>query len=406
MKKINSYKFRIYPTPEQEIELFKTIGAARKTYNLILGEYQELYDSCKSGKLDKKEHSKKRRSLNPSFFSNQEEYAYLKEVDSTALKYAKRQVDRAYSNFFAGRAGFPNFKSKNRSKWSYTRCRAGKGVKNLRLEKGGKLVLPKISGEVKTVVSQNPVGTLVSATITKTRSNKWFASLQYEHHTTVPVSPETIAEITNPIGIDMGIKDLAVTSAGEVFQNAKHAYRAKRKLANIDRSLARKRERAKRDGRKLENCKNYQKTKIARARAYEKVTNQREDLLHKISSALLESHDFVALEDLSSSDLMKDHKVAFAVVDASWYRFFTFLEYKAKSQGKVVFKIDRYYASTQICSNCEEKTGPKGFSGLKTREWTCTSCGSVHDRDVNAAINILKMALKEFDRWDNGATTL
>lgn len=396
MKKINSYKFRIYPTPEQETQLFKTIGAARKTYNLFLDKYQEMYNCYKDGKLDRKEYNRKKNSLNHSFFSHQEEHFYLKEVDSTALKYAKKHVDQAYNNFFAGRAEFPNFKARNHSKWSYTTCRAGKKTRNLRLEKGGRLSLPKVKGSIKTVISKNPVGTLVSATITKTRSNKWFVSLQYEHHTTIPVYPETITEITNPVGVDMGIKDLAITSSGEIFHSAKHAYAAKKKLANIDRSLARKRERAKKDGRKLEDCQNYQKARIARARAYEKVVNQRKDLLHKISSSLLESYDFIALEDLSSSNLMKNHKMAFAIADVSWYKFFTFLAYKAKDQGKIVFKIDRYYASTQICSYCEKRTGPRGLSGLNTREWTCSSCNIVHDRDINAAINILRIALEEF----------
>lgn len=393
----NSYKFRIYPTPEQEEVLFKTIGCARKIYNLMLDKYNELYSQYKSGVLSKKEYNKQKAALNPSYFKRQKEFNYLSEVDSRAVNYAHKNVNKAFNNFFHGRANKPQFKSKNKSKWSYRTCRMSRTSKGLRLENGGKLYLPKMPrSPIKVVVSQNPVGTLVSATIEKTRSHKWFVSLMYEHHITAPVYPKTVQEMTNPVGIDMGIKDLAITSNGEVFENLRHAYKAKKKLAKLDRALSRKREQAKKDGRKLEECKNYQKTKIKRARAYEKVKNQREDALHKITTQLVKTHDFVAVENLSASNLMKHHHFAFAVADVSWNSFFTKLKYKARRQGAVVHTIDRYYASTQTCSSCGERSGPRGQAGLSVREWTCAYCTSTHDRDVNAAKNILAQGLTEF----------
>lgn len=258
------------------------------------------------------------------------------------------------------------------------------------------MVLPKILGRVKTVVSRNPKGVLISATITKTRSNKWFVSLQYEHHAKATIFPDTIGNMANPIGIDMGIKDLVITSEGQVFQNAKYAYKSKKELARLDRSLSRKREQAKKDGRDLEECKNYQKCKVKRARVYEKVKNQREDVLHKTTAMLIKNHDFIAVENLSASNLMKNHNLAFAIADVSWNSFFTKLKYKAERNGKIVQPINRFYASTQVCSNCNIKTGPKGLSQLNVRRWACKSCGSTHDRDINAATNILYKGVEDF----------
>src|SRR5699024_10692555 len=248
-------------------------------YNLLLESYNKLHVDYKEGKISQSEYKSSRTSLNPAFYK--EEFEFLKEVDSTALKYSHKNVNQAFNNAFAGRANFPNIKSKSKSKWSYTTCRASKNARNLRLEKGGWLVLPKIPGRVRITVSKNPKGVLVSATVTKTRSGKWFVSLSYEQHLKAPVFIDTLGCMANPIGLDLGIKDLAITSEGEVFNNPKYAYRAKKKLARIDKSLSRKREQAKKDGRKLEDCKNYQKQKIKRARAHEKVKNQREDGLHK-----------------------------------------------------------------------------------------------------------------------------
>ena len=396
MKKIMSYEFRIYPTQEQEEQLFKTIGCARLTYNLFLDSYNKLYADYKNGILTEKGYKEAKKGLLVSTFKKDENYAFLKEVDSIALGYSYRHTTQALSNFYKGHANFPNFKSKSKSKWSYTTCRASKNAKNLRLEKGGWLVLPKIPGRVKTSVSRNPKGVLVSATITKNRSGKWFVSLSYEQHVEAPVFIDTLGSMANPIGLDLGIKDLAITSDGDVFENPKHASKAKEKLARIDKSLFRKREQAKKDGRKLEDCKNYKKQKVKRARAHEKVKNQREDGLHKATSTLIKTHDFVAAEDLSASNLMKNRKLAFALGDVSWHGFLVKLKYKAERNGKTIQVIDRFFASTQLCSECNEKSGPRGFPQLNVREWTCSNCGATHDRDVNAAKNILAKGIKDF----------
>lgn len=396
MKQIMSYEFRIYPTQGQEEQLFKTIGCARLIYNLFLDSYNKLHADYKNGILTEKGYKEAKKRLLVSTFKKDENYSFLGEVDSIALGYSYRHITQALGNFYKGHANHPNFKSKSKSKWSYTTCRASKNAKNLLLEKGGWLVLPKIPGRVKTSVSRNPKGVLVSATITKARSGKWFVSLSYEQHVEAPVFTDSLGCMANPIGLDMGIKDLAITSEGEVFDNPKHAYRAKKKLAREDRSLSRKREQAKKDGRKLKDCKNYQKQKVKRARAHEKVKNQREDGLHKVTSTLVKNHDFVAVENLSASNLMKNHKLAFALGDVSWHSFLVKLKYKAERSGKTIQVVDRFFASTQLCSECEEKSGPCGFSQLNVREWTCSNCGTTHDRDVNAAKNILSKGVKDF----------
>ena len=396
MKYINSYKFRIYPTSEQEEQLFKTIGCARLMYNLFLNSYNKLYADYKKGILTEKEYKETKKRLLVSTFKKDENYSFLGEVDSIALGYSYRHTTQALSNFYKGHTNPPNFKSKSKSKWSYTTCRSSRNARNLRLEKGGWLVLPKIPGRVKISVSRNPKGVLVSVTITKTRSGKWFVSLSYEQHIEAPVFIDNLGCMTNPIGLDLGVKDLAITSDGKIFNNPKHARRAKKKLARIDKSFSRKREQAKKDGRKLEDCKNYQKQKVKRARAHENVKNQREDGLHKATSTLIKNHDFVAVEDLSASNLMKNHKLAFSISDASWCSFLVKLKYKAERNGKTIQVIDRFYASTQLCSECEEKSGPCGLPQLNVREWTCEGCGVTHDRDVNAAKNILAKGIKDF----------
>ena len=385
----NSYRFRIYPTAEQEDILFCTIGCARRVYNLTLSTYQDLYEAYSNEDIDKGTYRVLRRSIVPSIYT--EDNPYLSDVDSLALNYAKRNCDAAYSNFFNGKADFPKYKSRNSAKWSYTTSRASKKSRNLRLERGGKLILPKVPGAVKTVVHRNPKGVLMSATITKERSGKWYVSLRYEQHIK---TPKIVTEPQYPIGIDMGIKALATGSDGMVIPNRRYGYSIKGRAAKLDKKLSRQREQAKKEGKRLSDCKNYQKTKRKRARLHEKVKNRRHDYLHKVTSQLSHSYDFIGMETLSSSNMMKNHCLAYAISDSSWNEFTTFLKYKMERDGKEVVFIDRFEKSTQICSHCGEVTGPRGVSELSIREWTCSQCHAHHDRDINAAQNILRKAIE------------
>lgn len=394
MKINEAYKFRAYPTVKQEQQLSKTIGCSRKVYNLLLGENISLYEKYKNGDISQEEFRDLKKSLNYSKFKA--EHPYLKEVDCNALKYAQRHLKSAYSNFFQGHGEYPVFKSKHKSKLSYTTCRdrkTGSTVRSLRLTKGGKLKLPKVKDPIKVVVSRNPKGTLVSATITKEASGKWFVSLLYERHVPTPQLPKIPQ---SPEALDLGIKSLATDTQGNVYPNPKNAYKYKEKIAKLDRKLSRQREQAKKDGRNYSDSSNYQKTKRKRARAYEKVKNARLDNLHKVTTTLVNDHDFIGLEDLSPSDMLKNHNLAYAISDASWGIFASLLAYKAQRKGAVVRKIGRFTASTQICSACGEKTWPKGVSQLNTRFWTCPLCDASHDRDVNAAKNILQESLTAY----------
>lgn len=391
MKINEAYKFRAYPTAEQQQKLSKTIGCSRKVYNLLLDKNISLYEKYKNGNISQEEFKDLKKSLNYSKFKT--EHPYLQEVDCNALKYAQRHLKSAYSNFFQGHGEYPIFKSKHKSKLSYTTCRAGKTgavAKSLRLVKGGKLKLPKIKDPIKVVVSRNPKGTLVSATITREASGKWFVSLLYERHVPTPQIPKTPQ---SPEALDLGIKSLATDTQGNVYPNPKNAYKYKQKVAKLDRKLSLQREQAKKDGRNLSDSSNYQKTKRKRARAYEKVKHARLDNLHKMTTNLVDNYDFIGLEDLSSSGMLKNHNLAYAIADASWGIFVSLLTYKAQRKGAVVQKIGRFTASTQMCSACGEKTGPKGVSQLNTRFWTCPLCDASHDRDVNAAKNILQESL-------------
>lgn len=396
-KVIESHRYRIYPTAEQEEILFQTIGCSRKVSNLMLDDFIEIHSDYSEGKITEDEKRYLQNQIRPTKYKKMEEYSYLNDVDSLALGYAYKHMQQAFKNFLAQEnVGYPKHKARNTSKWSYTTCRSSKKAKNVRLTKHG-LKLPKIPGYVKTIVHQNWRGNLVSVTITKERDGKWYAACRFEvNDATVAVFPETLQEITSPVGIDLGIKELAILSDGKHYENKKEQYKLKKKIARLDRKLSRQREQAKKDNRKLSESKNYQKTLEKRNKLHAKVKNRRQDWLHKVTTDIVNNHDFIGLENLSSKNLMKNHHLAYAIADASWNEFKTFLEYKAEKQGTVISYIDRFYASTQTCFDCKAKTGPKGLSQLHVREWECCDCGAVHDRDVNAALNILEKALHVF----------
>lgn len=193
------------------------------------------------------------------------------------------------------------------------------------------------------------------------------------------------------VGIDLGISDFAILSTGEKIGNRRFLNRLSSKLAKEQKILSRRALVAKKEGRKLSDSKNYQKQRIKVAKIHEKIANKRRDFLHKLSTNLIKNHDIICIEDLSSKNLMKNHKLAKSIGDVSWFEFVRHLHYKADWYGKNVVKISRWYSSSQICSDCGFSSGKKPLS---VREWTCTNCGSHHDRDINASINILNEGLR------------
>lgn len=397
MKITEAHKFRIYPTPEQEEVLFRTIGCARSTWNQLVATWNDINTRLAKEEIDKDQAKELYKANKYTAIKNQEEFAYLNEVDSTSLKYSQKHFDRACSDYAKGEKGKPDFKSRNSSKHSYTTCRAGKNSNNVQLTKHG-LKLPKIPGYIKTVVSRNPKGNLVSVTITKEKSGKWFASLQYEVNVKdpLPVFASSLDDIKNPGSADLGSASLLTDLVGEIVENIRVGKKNQEKLARIDRELSRKREQAKKDKKRLSDAKNYQKQKLSRARLHEKIKNTRKDHLHKVTTSLSKTHDFIGVESLNVQGMMQNHSLAFALADVSLGEFTTLLSYKCKKNGVVLQEIGQFEPSTQQCSECLEITGPKGLKDLSVREWTCSSCHARHNRDVNAARNILRLALIAF----------
>lgn len=360
MRKINrTYKFRLYPNMEQAELLARHFGCARFVYNHFLNQRKEQYRL--TGKSDN--YYAQAKSLTE--LKKQEATAWLKEVNAQSLQFALRSLDAAYTNFFQKRAKFPSFKSKH-TKNSFT-------VPQHVSIAGGRLFFHKFKEGIKCRVHREITGKVGKATISKTPSGKYFVSVFTEEEYVTPVKKSGKA-----VGVDMGLKDLLITSDGEIFKNNRNTKRYERKLAKAQQHLSRK----KKGSRGFEN----QKLKVARI--HEKIANSRADYLHKCSISLVRRYDTICIEDLNVKGMERNHRLAKSITDASWGNFVSMLTYKAEWNGKNVVKIDRYFPSSQTCNVCGYVN--KHTKDLSVREWECSVCHTHHDRDVNAAINILR----------------
>lgn len=357
-----TYKFKLYPNREQSELLARHFGCARFVYNHFLNQRKEQYRL--TGKSDN--FYAQERSLTE--LKKQKATAWLKEVNSQSLQFALRSLETAYTNFFKKRAKFPNFKSKH-SKNSFTVPQHVSIV-------GGRLFLPKFKEGIKCHVHREITGKVGKATISKTPSGKYFVSVFTEEEYVTPVKKSG-----KSVGVDMGLKDLLITSEGETFKNNRYTKRYERKLAKAQRHLSRK----KKGSRGFEN----QKLKVARL--HEKIANSRADYLHKCSISLVRRYDTICIEDSNVKGMEKNHRLAKSITDASWGIFVSMLTYKAEWNGKKVVKIDRYFPSSQTCNVCGYVN--KHTKDLSVREWECPVCHTHHDRDVTAAINILRFGL-------------
>jgi len=370
---IKGYKYRIYPNEEQKVQINKTFGCCRFVYNHFLAMRIELY------KIEQKTMSK----TECNNYCNQKlkkEHPWLKEVDKFALTNSIYHLDFAYQNFFreikkgSSNQGFPKFKSKRDNNKAYKTNFTNNNIKPDFTN--NQIKLPKL-GWLKCKLHREFTGKILSATIKQVPSGKYFVSLNVE------CEHEELPKNNNAIGLDLGISSLLITSDGEVENNNKLTYKYEKKLAKLQRQLA----------KKQKGSNNFHKQRIKVARLHEKITNIRKDNLNKISSRIVKENQFIFSEDLNISNMVRNHNLAKSIHDVSWYELTRQLQYKSEWNGRVYHKINRFYASSQLCSVCNYKN--EEVKNLSIREWTCPECNANHDRDINASINILNKGLRD-----------
>lgn len=370
-------RVRLYPTEEQEVLIDKTIGCCRFVHNQTLADCLQSYEQT--------QHFPSKNERIKNLVPLKEENEFLKEVDSTALQQSVRDLNSGLDNFFKNRNhfGFPKFKSKHSPKQSY-RTTWNNGAADVLDNKHIKL--PKL-GRVKTKRFDMPdVYKIFNITVEKTATGKYYVSICIE--TEVQPLPKTCKQV----GFDLGLKDLLIGSDGTRYERPKFSYVYKEKLAKEQRKLSKMKTKLERAKLNLDECKNYQKQKHKVAKLYEHISNCVKDLNHKLSRKLVEEYDFLVFENLNIEGMKKNHYLAYSIVDVRWGQLVNFIKYKCLWYGKKFVQIDRFYASSKICSCCG--TYHKDIvNSLRVREWTCPDCGTHHDRDVNAAINILNQAL-------------
>lgn len=363
---LKAYKYRIYPNKQQEEQIQKTFGCCRFVYNQTLAYRKENYE--------KEKVSLSRTDCNN--WKNQflkKEYQWLKEVDKFALDNAIINLDSAYQKFFKEHDGYPKFKSKHNHYKSYKTNFTNNNIE-VSFE-NNRIKLPKLK-LVKAKVHRKFVGKIKSATISQVPSGKYFVSVLVETEHT-PIESTGCC-----VGFDLGIKDLLITSDGEKFDNIHTTKKYEDKLAKEQRKLSHK--------KKGSNNWNEQRIKVARI--HEKIHNSRIDNLHKISHELISENQVIVSEDLAVSNMVKNHNLAKSISDCGWYELTRQINYKAEWNNRQYVKIGRFAKSSQPCHICGYIN--PDTKDLSVREWTCPQCGTVHDRDVNAAINILNEGLR------------
>lgn len=363
-----AYHYRLYPNAKQSEFFAKTFGCARFIWNTMLHDKIEYYDKYKE-------------TLHNTPAQYKKTFEWLKEVDSLALANVQLDLQGAFRSFFSRpEVGFPKFKKKG-VKDSY-KTNNQNGTVSLT---ASTVRLPKI-GVIRARVDRLPKGKIRNATVSMSRSGKYYVSVQVEEE--IAPLPKTDAQV----GIDLGLTHFATLSDGTKITGPKERIaELEKKVAKAQRILSRRREVAKAEKRKLSESKNYQKQRIKVAKLHESIANVRKDFHHKLSSSLIKNHDVIVIEDLNVSGMVKNPRLARAISRSGWSSFASMLKYKAQWYGRQLVQIDRWFPSSKTCSSCGEKIAKLPLS---VRKWTCGGCSAQLDRDVNASLNILKEGLR------------
>jgi len=358
---LKSYKYKLKPNDEQIVLLNKHFGSIRFAYNYFLNERKKEYETNKNT-INYYDNAKSLTEL-----KKQEEYSWLNEINSQSLQDSLKNLETAYKNFFRFKKGFPKFKSKhNRNSFCVPQF--------VKLE-NGKLKIPKFKEPIDLILSRSFTGIIKQCTISKTPTNEYFVSILVE------TEHIKLEKTDKSIGIDLGLKDFVITSEGYKYKNNRYTKTYQTLLKKHQQHLS----------RKTKGSNRYQKQKLKVAKIHKKITNSRLDNLHKVSSELIKKYDLIVLEDLNIKGMIKNHKLSKHISDASWSKFIELLTYKAEWNDKKIVKIDRFFPSSKTCNSC-------GYINqnlkLDMREWTCPSCNTKLDRDLNASINILNEGYK------------
>jgi len=359
MKQKRAYRYRFYPTPEQANVLARTFGSVRFVYNWALRLRTDAYYE-RQERIGYHEASAALTAL-----KQQSETAWLNDVSSVPLQQALRHLDKAFRSFFEGRARYPSFHKKHRRQAATYASSAFKWDAQARA-----LTLAKMDASLDIHWSRAFTGTPTTLTISKDTAGRYFVSFLMEEEL------EALPVVSATIGVDVGLKDVAVFSTGEKIANPRHLRRSEHRLAHAQRNLA----------RKQKGSKNREKARLKVAREHARIADQRRDGLHKLTTRLIRENQTVCVESLAVKNLVRNHTFAKAISDVGWGELVRQLEYKAAWYGRTLVKIDRWYPSSKRCHGCGHMLDSLP---LDVRQWTCPECGVRHDRDINAAKNIL-----------------
>ncbi|MFA5586458.1 MAG: RNA-guided endonuclease TnpB family protein [Saccharofermentanales bacterium] len=358
---IYTYKFRLNPDKEQQYILNRYFGCVRFVYNHFLNQRKEEYVN------NKKSITYNQQSSFLTKLKKDPDYQWLKEINSQTLQYSLNCLDIAYQSFFKKRSGFPRFKSR-KTKNTFTVPQSVKVEDNY-------LIIPKFKGGIKMVKHRNIEGLIKKCSISKTSTGKYYVSILVEKEY------QPVKKTNKNIGMDLGLNDFISLSNGSKTKGIRYLKKYERKLSLNQKHLS----------RKTRGSKRYEKQRLKVCRIHEKISNSRSDMLHKITFKLINEFDTIYIEDLNIKGMIKNRKLSKSISDVSWGRFIDILSYKCDWNDKQLIKVDRFFPSSKTCNKCSHINQNLK---LHQRKWICNKCGAKLDRDINAAINILKEGLR------------